>query len=253
LESKNDVPERAIGYYKNMTGKIEDNSHFNELPNPDGGFQSTAEDVLKFYQEFHYGNKLLKNETKQKDDFYKMIQAHQNTGGAIPHAGGFEGANTVNFEILRDHISIVVMANMDEPVAEQLGAGILDIIRNKVPQQPSLPAIMNIYKAYTAQGIEFVRENFVDLTQNFHPTDPKALILNNVGYQFLQNNQFKEAIEIFQLNTELFPDDANVWDSLGEGYLRNGDVEKAKTNYQMALKLDPEMPTAIEALKQLMK
>ncbi len=102
VENKYDVPNRAIGYFKTMKGEIEDNNGFVEVPNPDGGFQSTAKDVLKFYQEFHYGQNILKEETKLKDEYYRMIQEHQTTGGAISHAGGFNGANTVKYEILRD-------------------------------------------------------------------------------------------------------------------------------------------------------
>ena len=45
-----------------------------------------------------------------QDEFFKAIQPHANTGGAIPHAGGYPGANTVKFEILRDKISILVFA-----------------------------------------------------------------------------------------------------------------------------------------------
>ena len=72
-----------------------------------------------------------------------------------------------------------------------------------------------------------------------------------MGYEFIQGNQFKEAIEIFQLNTKLFPNDANVWDSLGEGYLKQGALLKAKTYYQKALDLDPEIQSAIDALQKM--
>ncbi len=140
---------------------------------------------------------------------------------------------------------------MDEPVAEQLGAGILAIIRGEKPQKSSLPALQNVYKAYLNHGIEYIRQNFDDLSINFHPTDPKALILNGIGYALLQGNQVNQAIEIFILNTVLFPGDANVWDSLGEAYLMKGDKEKSRLNYQKALELDPEMPSALKAMRSL--
>lgn len=251
LENKNQVPERAIGYYKTMTGEIEDNTGFKELPNPDGGFLSTTTDIMTFYREYHYGNKLLKQETKMQDEMYAMFQEHATTGGAIPHAGGFNGANTVNYEILRDDITLVVFANMDEPVAEQLGAGILAIIRGKEAKSPSLPATQNVYQAYKQHGIHYVEENFKNLIANFHPTDPKDLILNNIGYQFLEQNSVDEAIKFFELNCNLFPDVGNVWDSLGEAYLKKGDKVKALKYYKKALSIDPGIPSARQAVEVL--
>lgn len=251
VENKNEVPERAIGYLKTMTGEIEDNTGFVELPNPDGGFLSTTTDILKFYREFHYGNIIIKEETKLKDEFYQMIQAHNNTGGAIPHAGGFNGANTVNYEVLRDDITLIVFANMDEPVAEQLGAGILAIIRNQAPKSPALPAVQNVYQSYQKHGIDYVKTNFESLITNFHPEDPKDMILNAVGYDFLQMHEENKAIEIFQLNTEIFPNVGNTWDSLGEAYFKNGDNKKALAVYKKALSIDPEIPSAIKMVKKL--
>lgn len=251
VENIEKVTDRAIGYYKNMKGELLDNRDFGEVPNPDGGFQSTALDVLKFYQEYHYGERVINNKTKMMDEFYRMIQEHNTSGGAIPHAGGFNGANSVNFEILRDKISIVILANMDEPVAEDLGAGILALIRGKEAKKPSLPAIENVYKSYQSRGIEYVSQNFHKLIDNFHPTDPKALILNRIGYAFLKDKKMDNSIEIFQLNTKLFPQNPNVWDSLGEAYRTKGEREMALKYYTKALELDPEFPSALEAVREL--
>lgn len=251
VEDKYNVPDRAIGYFKTMRGELMDNMEFVEVANPDGGFQATAENILRFYQEFHYGQTLLQENTKMQDEFYSMIQVHRTTGGAIPHTGGFDGANTVNYEILRDRISVVVFANMNEPVAENLGAGILAIIRGKTPEKPSLPAAESVYQAYSSSGIDYVKTHFNELITNFHPTDPKSLILNEIGYEFLFENEAQKALEIFKLNTTLFPDDANVWDSLGECYLKMGDKESALKYYNKALEIDPELPSAVEAVSKL--
>lgn len=254
VKDKYSVPNRAIGYFKNMKGELQNNTGFVELPNPDGGFQSTTLDIMKFYEEFHYGNKLLKKETKMKDKFFQLIQEHANDGAAIPHAGGFNGANTVHFEILRDEISITVFANMNEPVAENLGLGILAIIRGETPKKPTLPAIENVYKAITEKGANYVEKHFEELTINFHPTDPKSLILNQIAYEFLFENKIDKAIEIFQLNTKLFGnEDPNVWDSLGEAYWKKGDKEKALKYYKKALSMNPNLQTALDAVKKLEK
>jgi len=52
--------------------------------------------------------------------------------------------------------------------------------------------------------------------------------LNGLGYTFLNEKKYKEAIAIFSLNTEFHPDDANLFDSLAEGYELSGDKENMK-------------------------
>jgi CubicO group peptidase (beta-lactamase class C family) len=251
IENKDQVPERAIGYFKNAKGEIEDNGNEFNVPNPDGGFHSTVSDILKFYREYFYGDKLLSAKTKSGMEEFSYYEEVSKTGGAIPQAGGFPGANTVIYEILRDKISIIVFANMDEPVAEQLGAGILAIIRGQKPNEPALPAIQNVYKALVENGSEYVKQNFNELTRNFHPTDPKDLILNQVGYEFLFDEEIDKAIEAFKLNVEMFPDVANCYDSLGEALLKKGDKKQALKNYKKALELNPDMPSAKRMVKEL--
>lgn len=74
---------------------------------------------------------------------------------------------------------------------------------------------------------------------------------NNTGYRLLNRNQIKEACVVFQLNTELFPNSANAWDSLGEAYWKAGDKLKSKESYNKAIALDPEGETGENARKML--
>ncbi len=254
LREKYNTPNRAIGYMLTMRGELESNDVFNDPPKPDGGFYSTTEDILKFYRAYFYGNTLWTDEVRKLDPMYPFLQEHMDSGGAIPHAGGFGGSNTVLYEILRDRITVVVFANMDEVVAEDLGAGILAIIRGLKPKQPAYPAIPLIYQSYREQGINYVEDHFEELSANWHPADPKDWILNNIGYNLLYSGikgEQQQAIEILELNTRLFPEVANTWDSLGEAWKATGNKEKAISCYQKALKLDPGLESARDALKEL--
>jgi hypothetical protein len=75
--------------------------------------------------------------------------------------------------------------------------------------------------------------------------------LNTLGYQLLQAGMKKEAIEIFKLNVEQFPKSFNVYDSLGEGYMLNGDTKLAIKNYEKSLKLNPANDNAKQMLEKL--
>jgi cytochrome c-type biogenesis protein CcmH/NrfG len=56
---------------------------------------------------------------------------------------------------------------------------------------------------------------------------------------------------VFKLNADAFPQSANVWDSLGEAYLKAGDVKEAERNYEQSLHLDPNNENAKETLKKI--
>lgn len=75
--------------------------------------------------------------------------------------------------------------------------------------------------------------------------------LNIVGYNLLQVGKTKDAIEIFKLNVEQFPDSYNVYDSLAEGYMTNGDTKLAIKNYEKSLKLNPKNDNARKMLEEL--
>ena len=62
-------------------------------------------------------------------------------------------------------------------------------------------------------------------------------LLNQIGYQFLNANRLPEAIDAFKRNVELYPNSANVYDSLAEGYEKNGQLKQAKENYEKAYKI----------------
>ena len=74
---------------------------------------------------------------------------------------------------------------------------------------------------------------------------------NAYGYAFLQQGRVDEAIRMFEINTELFPDSWNVYDSLGEALLRAGNADEAVTMYEKSLALNPDSATGKEALKSI--
>ena len=66
----------------------------------------------------------------------------------------------------------------------------------------------------------------------------KNIVLNKIGYNFLKDKSFDNALIVFQENVKLFPNDSNSWDSLGEAYFANQDKENALKAYKKALELD---------------
>jgi FKBP-type peptidyl-prolyl cis-trans isomerase len=75
--------------------------------------------------------------------------------------------------------------------------------------------------------------------------------MNAWGYRLLADKRTKEAVEVFKLNVEAYPQSANVYDSLAEAYLALGEKQSAIDNYRKALELDPKMESARKALQTL--
>lgn len=76
-------------------------------------------------------------------------------------------------------------------------------------------------------------------------------VMNSLGYSFLQNSKIKDAIEAFKLNVIAYPESWNVYDSLGEAYLKDGQRDLAIKNYEKSLELNPNNQNAKNLLKQI--
>jgi tetratricopeptide (TPR) repeat protein len=75
--------------------------------------------------------------------------------------------------------------------------------------------------------------------------------LNACGYVIMGQGDLKAAISIFRININLFPQSSNCFDSLGEAYLLDGQIENSKACYKRAIELDPKNENAIDQLTKL--
>jgi Flp pilus assembly protein TadD len=81
--------------------------------------------------------------------------------------------------------------------------------------------------------------------------DHGEMELNGLGYMLLRAGRMDDAVQIFTLNVEAYPNSWNAYDSLAEAYMERGDRELAIANYRKSLKLNPKNTKAIERLKKL--
>jgi len=61
--------------------------------------------------------------------------------------------------------------------------------------------------------------------------------INALGYSYLNKNDYAEAIKVFAVNVDRFPNSSNVYDSLGEAYENEGNLKKAKENYSKSVEI----------------
>jgi predicted alpha/beta superfamily hydrolase len=64
---------------------------------------------------------------------------------------------------------------------------------------------------------------------------PGEDVVNQAGYRLLFANDFDRAIAVFRYNVKLYPDSANVYDSLAEGLENASRLKEALANYSKAV------------------
>jgi glyoxylase-like metal-dependent hydrolase (beta-lactamase superfamily II) len=109
-----------------------------------------------------------------------------------------------------------------------------------------------VTEALVENGAEAAAERYRELKR----TEPEnwsfaEYELNGLGYQLLARERIDDAIIIFELNAEAFPEAFNPYDSLGEAYMLAGNTELAITNYEKSLELNPDNANATAMLARL--
>jgi len=222
---------RAFGYMIDFEGnKITTDDISNSQPA--GGVYTNVHDLLIFTEA--KGNNLLPSGYR-----YRLPGTF---------AGGTPQWNAV-ISFGNNGVDYVVMCNMGESavqIAQRIGA----ILKGGSYPPFSYPFVVTLYKIIQEKGTDYIRQNIRALcAQDRKPYDDH--FLNFYGYQFLQKGKTDIAIALFAINVTLFPDTANVYDSLAEAYLMNGDKENARKNYAKVLELDPANIKVKNILKKL--
>jgi pimeloyl-ACP methyl ester carboxylesterase len=114
---------------------------------------------------------------------------------------------------------------------------------------PSVP--IAVERALASGGAPAAIDAFRRMKTRYPAEYVSERTLNALGYRRLGAGQADDAIALFKLNVEAFPDSANAYDSLGEGYATKGDREAAIASYRKSLALDPANTGAVQALRKL--
>ena len=123
----------------------------------------------------------------------------------------------------------------------------------------------NIIKNYKLSASEKLAELIEKSGMENSKSELRKMMLNNskyyflerefnlLGYQLMNSGKLKDAIEVFKLTVEMYPNSWNTYDSLGEAYMNNGDKELAIENYERSFKMNPNNTNATQQLEKLKK
>ena len=157
--------------------------------------------------------------------------------GYFSHGGWDEGFCSQLTAHLTDGYGVVVMINSNHPA-----------FMNEV-----VNAVAHTYEwdGYQAHELGQVLAAFkAALAAQPEEESLSEAYLNNMGFNALNDNT-AYATRVMRINTDLYPDSANTWDSLAYAYQQAGNKEKAIEHYRNALKRDPEFPSALKGLAEL--
>ena len=86
------------------------------------------------------------------------------------------------------------------------------------------------------QGIKSVVDHYSKLTAKFgYNIEIPENVINALGYRAMGQQKIDLSLEFFQYNVKLYPESANVYDSMGEGYEAAGKLKLAAKNYELAI------------------
>jgi hypothetical protein len=117
-----------------------------------------------------------------------------------------------------------------------------------------IPASGELFRIIERRGVDKAIERFHKMKKQSRTISryiTSEQEINALGYRLLAADKIEEAIAIFKLNISEHPKSSNVYDSLGEAYMKQGNKELAIKNYEKSIELNPNNENGKEKLKEL--
>jgi len=110
----------------------------------------------------------------------------------------------------------------------------------RVPVDPETKVI--------AGGVKGADEHYRKISEKYgQPLGTPEAVINRVGYEYIGSKRYAEAVAAFKVNVERFPQSANAYDSLAEGYTFTKQYALALESAKTAVRLgeDAKLPNTV--------
>jgi CubicO group peptidase (beta-lactamase class C family) len=249
--------------YTNMFGEFKPARFLDmSIPYSAGSLYSTVEDML-IWDRALYTEKILKKSTLDLmftpvKDYYgygwQIIEQPLNNDikvKVVTHSGGIFGFNSLETRLVEDDKFVMVLNNFEGGNINQLTLGIVNILYGLEPAKPKPSLASMLSKGIKDRGLETAIAEISALKDKKDEYRISEGEFNNLGYMFLQEKLTPEAVAVFKLNVEMFPNSSNVYDSYGEALAEAGDKENSVVNYRKSLELNPNNDNAKKMIEKL--
>ncbi|WP_229730284.1 serine hydrolase [Mangrovimonas yunxiaonensis] len=234
-----------------------------------GDMHSTVEDLYKWHVALK-NNAILTSKTRAVQETAHVAENDNMTsyygyGWAISKSDrdtkivAHNGSNGLYFadfvRFIDDDVVVIYITNAflgreSENVAREIGKMIFDTNYNATPIPRNIYELIHEFMRTNPSSDAEKLPDFLNRELTYEFNDHK--VLNRLGYSRLKKEDQPDwALALFKLNVKLFPEDGNLWDSLGEAYLKYNQKEAAIKSYTKAVELGSEGSQS--ALNKLMK
>jgi len=269
----------AHGYYYNITDEkwVDWGTTQQHLPYTDkhwysigkGDIHSTVENLYKWHLALK-SNDVLTSKTNRIQEAPHVAENENRTsyygyGWAISTSNRdtkivtHNGSNGVYFadfiRFVDDDVVIIYLTNAflgneSEYVAWEISKMVFDSNYNAKPLSKNIYELIHGFMIINKPIDVAKLPDFLNKELGYRIKDHS--ILNRLGYRKMNKEKAAGwALELFKLNVQLFPEDGNLWDSLGEAYLKYDQKEEAIKSYTKAVKLGSE--SSVKTLDKLLK
>lgn len=260
------LQKRASGYTKTPDGYVNASYLDMTIPYAAGSMYSTVEDLYLWDQAL-YADKLIT--AQSKDLMYKPFLQNYAYGWivtnaafkqneqpiqVITHGGGINGFATTIVRYPKEKHLVVILDNTMSPSLSRLSTTIGKILYSQPYDLPKISIASILEKTIKEKGVEAGIAEYRDLKSKQSAThDFAEQELNQLGFQLISAGKNKEAVDIFKLNLESYPQSFRTHDGLGTAYMRLNQRELAIENFKKSLAINPNNTNATEMIKRLEK
>lgn len=259
------ISKRAAGYEKAGSGYSIAPYLDMALPYAAGSLYSTVEDLYKWDMAL-LNDKILPK--KYMDEIFKgRVDARNSQYGygwfidtislddqqfvVYNHGGGINGFNTINYILPQKKQVVILFSNAGGAPLNNMTDAIINILNGKDYKYPAKPLVDLLDQTIKKEGISEAINQFNKLKSDKDLYSYSEGELNQLGYDLLRSDKVDEAIAIFELNVQEYPQSWNVYDSYAEALMVKGEKEGAIDNYKRSMELNPNNKQGIEQLKKL--
>ncbi len=243
LKMKNVVFDPGYDYPNKTSCFDVDKINCDEIFSSKDRFWVSIDDLNKWITALH-NNKLISRTSLElllQNQYFKnkecSLGASHNSFALHLHGGQSRQFEAAFMSEFKDDLNIILMSN-NKSKGFEIIQSLHNIMKGKsfsLPKKSIYRQIRNKCFKNIDLGIEYYYELKKNNLNTYSFKNPKEL--NGLGSDLLSSKKINESIKIFKLAVSEFPNNANLYGSLGKAYYSNEEYDLALESYKTAIKL----------------